>query len=147
MDYGIFNMRTDVYACYCTRGCPDTVRESALKVDSGRKNTLPHRRIEPALAAWRSDALPMGYIPTPLVGKRCHWLLLKASKSTEVPLQRTPRRTHRPVQASTATSCYCTHWRTRSLRVRCPGHALASTWRSSSRMSGPGTFWLPSSSL
>ena len=30
-------MRTDVTACYCTQGCADTVRESALKVDSGRK--------------------------------------------------------------------------------------------------------------
>ena len=37
MDYGIFNVRTDVNACDCTRGCRDTVRESALKVDSGRK--------------------------------------------------------------------------------------------------------------
>ena len=37
MDYGIFNARTDVNACDCTRGCTDTVRESALKVDSGRK--------------------------------------------------------------------------------------------------------------
>ena len=36
-DYGIFNVRTDVNACDCTRGCTDTVRESALKVDSGRK--------------------------------------------------------------------------------------------------------------
>ena len=37
MDYGIFNMHTDVNACDCTRGCTDTLRESALKVDSGRK--------------------------------------------------------------------------------------------------------------
>ena len=39
MDYGIFNVRTDANACDCTMGCTDTVRESALKVDSGRKIT------------------------------------------------------------------------------------------------------------
>ena len=37
MDYGIFNVRTDVNACDRTRGCTDTVRESAMKVVSGRK--------------------------------------------------------------------------------------------------------------
>ena len=37
MDYRIFNVRTDLNACDCARGCTDTVRESALKVDSGRK--------------------------------------------------------------------------------------------------------------
>ena len=41
MDYGIFNVRIDVNAYDCTRGCTDTGRESALKVDSGRK--LPRR--------------------------------------------------------------------------------------------------------
>ena len=38
MDHGIFNVRKDVNACDCTRGFPDTVRESALKVDPGRKS-------------------------------------------------------------------------------------------------------------
>ena len=33
----IFNVRTHVNACDCTWGCTDTVRESSLKVDSGRK--------------------------------------------------------------------------------------------------------------
>ena len=37
MDYTIFNMRTDVNAFGCTRGCTDTVRGSALKVKSERK--------------------------------------------------------------------------------------------------------------
>ena len=37
MDHRIFIVRTDVDACDCTRGCTDTVRESALKVDSWRK--------------------------------------------------------------------------------------------------------------
>ena len=53
MDYRIFNVRTDVNACGYTRGCTDTVRESALKV----KNIVLHRGIEPASAACRSDDL------------------------------------------------------------------------------------------
>ena len=36
---GIFNVRTDVDAYGCHGGCTDTVRESALKADSGR--TIP----------------------------------------------------------------------------------------------------------
>ena len=43
MDYGIFNVHTDVNACDCTRGCTDTVRESPMHVDPGGKNPLPHR--------------------------------------------------------------------------------------------------------
>ena len=51
MDYGIFNVHTDIKACDCTRRCTDTGRQSALKVDSGRKipcltgesNLLQHR--------------------------------------------------------------------------------------------------------
>ena len=57
MDYGIFNVRTDIKACDCTRGCTDIVRESALKVD-WEKNPLPPRGIEPTSGACRSDALP-----------------------------------------------------------------------------------------
>ena len=47
MDYGIFNVRTDVNACDCAQGCTDTVRESALKVDPGsstRESNLRQRR-------------------------------------------------------------------------------------------------------
>ena len=40
MDYGLFNGRTDINVCGCTRGFTDTVRESALKVDSSRKKSL-----------------------------------------------------------------------------------------------------------
>ena len=40
-DYRIFNMRTDVNAWDCTRGCMDTVRESVQKADLGRK--IPSR--------------------------------------------------------------------------------------------------------
>ena len=56
MDYRILNVRTDVNACDCTRGCPDTERESALKVDSRRKvpcgtveSNLRRRRARPML--------------------------------------------------------------------------------------------------
>ena len=56
MDYGIFNVRTDVNACDCARGCTDTVREPVLKVDSRRKITcrtgesnLRRRRAGPML--------------------------------------------------------------------------------------------------
>ena len=37
MDYRIFHLHTDVNACDCIQGCTDTVRESALKVDSRKK--------------------------------------------------------------------------------------------------------------
>ena len=54
--YGIFNVRTDVNACDSARGCTDTVRESALKVGSGRKipcrtreSNLPQRRAGPTI--------------------------------------------------------------------------------------------------
>ena len=56
MDCGIFIVRRDVNACDCTRECTDTVRESALKVDSERKipcrngeSNLPRRRASPML--------------------------------------------------------------------------------------------------
>ena len=51
-------MQTNVNAWDCTCGCTDTVRESALKVDSGRK--IPRRTggSKPASATCRSDALP-----------------------------------------------------------------------------------------
>ena len=35
--YKVFNVCTDVNACDCTQGCTNTVRDCALKVDSGRK--------------------------------------------------------------------------------------------------------------
>ena len=57
MDYWIFNVSTDVNACVCKRGCKDTVRESALKVDSGRK--IPCRTRESNLRLRRDG--PMLY--------------------------------------------------------------------------------------
>ena len=56
MDFRIFNVRTDVNARGCTRGCTDTARECAEKVDSGRTvlhrtgdSNLPQRRAGPTL--------------------------------------------------------------------------------------------------
>ena len=48
-DFRIFIARTNVNVCDCTRGCTDTVRDSALKVDyrRERKNPSPRRGIEP----------------------------------------------------------------------------------------------------
>ena len=63
MDYRIFNVRTDVNACDCTRGCTDTGRESALKVDPGRK--IPCRIGESNLCQRRvgSTLYRLSYIP------------------------------------------------------------------------------------
>ena len=48
-----FNMRTYVNACDCTRGCVDTIRESALKGDSGRR--IPCHTKESNLRDWRAS--------------------------------------------------------------------------------------------
>ena len=56
IDYGIFNVRSDVSACDCTRGCTDTCTRVCTENWLWEKNLLPHRGIEPA--ACRSDALP-----------------------------------------------------------------------------------------
>ena len=65
MDYRIFNVRTDVNAGDCTRECTDTVRESALKVDSGRK--IPCRKGESNLRRRRAGPMlyQLSYIPIP----------------------------------------------------------------------------------
>ena len=36
--FGIFKVCTDVYACHCTEGCTNAVRESALKIDCGKRS-------------------------------------------------------------------------------------------------------------
>ena len=48
-------------------GGTDTVRESALKVDSGEKNPLPHWGIEPTSMMYRSDVVPTELHPAPLI--------------------------------------------------------------------------------
>ena len=67
MDHRIFNVCTDVSACSCTRGCMDTVRESALKVDFGRRilchtreSNLPQQRTGPMLCQ-------LSYVPHPKI--------------------------------------------------------------------------------
>ena len=64
MDYGIFNVRTDVSARNCARGCTETVRESALTVDSGRK--IPCCTGESNLRRQRAGPMPhqLSYVPT-----------------------------------------------------------------------------------
>ena len=63
MDLGIFKVRTDVNACDCTRECTDTVRESSLKVDSGRK--IPCRTGESNLIWRRAGPMldQLSYLP------------------------------------------------------------------------------------
>ena len=74
MDYRIFNLCTDVNACGCTGGCTDTVRESALKVVSGRGN-------EPVSAACQFDALPFEPHPQLLLFLAgCKQMLARAPK-------------------------------------------------------------------
>ena len=65
MDYRIFNVRTDVNACHRTRGCTDTVRESALQVDSWRK--IPCRTGESNLRQQLAGLTlyQLSYISTP----------------------------------------------------------------------------------
>ena len=64
MDYGISNMRTNVNACDCTRGHMDTVRESALKVDAGRKVSCHFRELNLHQKPAGPMLYPLGHIPT-----------------------------------------------------------------------------------
>ena len=68
MDNRIFDVRTNVNVCNCTGRYSDTDRESALKVDSGRKipcrighSNVRQRRASPTL-------YQVSCIPTPLIG-------------------------------------------------------------------------------
>ena len=58
-------MHTDVNASDCVWGCTDTVRESALKVNSGRK--ISCRTGESNRPQWRAGPTlyQLSYIPTP----------------------------------------------------------------------------------
>ena len=55
---GTFNVLTDVNACDCTRGLYGHHEKVCTECWLWEKNPLPHRGIEPASAAWRSDTLP-----------------------------------------------------------------------------------------
>ena len=71
----IFNERTDVNVCNCTRGCTDTVRESALKADSGTESSssiiiinpltarvvgAPELMLQPVFSIFPCSPLPLG---------------------------------------------------------------------------------------
>ena len=73
MDYKIFNVRTGVNACDCTRGRTDTRKRAFTESWPWEKNPLPHRGIEPASAAWRWDALTTWATSTPNGTKRAHF--------------------------------------------------------------------------
>ena len=64
MDYRIFNVRTDVNACNCTQGCTDKVRESALKVDCGRKIPCSSGESNPCWRCASQMLYQLSYIPT-----------------------------------------------------------------------------------
>ena len=67
INYGIFNVRTDVNACDCTRGCTDTSRESALKVDSGRKIAFRTGESNPRRRRAGPMLYQLSYSPTPMM--------------------------------------------------------------------------------
>ena len=62
----IFDARIDVNACDYAGGCTDTVRESALKVDSGRKIPCRTRESNLSAACWCAGPMlyQLSYIPT-----------------------------------------------------------------------------------
>ena len=86
MDSMIFNVRSDVNACDCTRGSRDA-RNAVWE-----KNPLPHRRIEPASAAWRSDALPTELHPIPIVAGRLYYRAVCREVLSETELSEGGRR-------------------------------------------------------
>ena len=55
MDHVIFNARTDVDVYDCTLGYMDTVKESVLKVDFGRK--IPCHTGKSNLRQWRDGLM------------------------------------------------------------------------------------------
>ena len=68
MDYGIFNVRTDVNACDFEWVCTETIRQPALKVESGKKKKKkPCRTGESNLRRRRAGPMfyQLSYIPTP----------------------------------------------------------------------------------
>ena len=76
MHYGIFNVRTYVNVCDCTRGCSDTVKRVCTESWLWKKNPLPHREIEPAFVRCSTNWATS----TPLTGqtRRPHFWFLRA---------------------------------------------------------------------
>ena len=78
MEYRIFNVRSDVDPCGCTKACPETVRKSLLKVDSGRR--ILCRTREPNLHQQRAGLMlyQLSYIPAhQQTSKLCLWWFFK----------------------------------------------------------------------
>ena len=67
MDSGIFDARTDVKVCDCGLGCTDTVRESALQVDSGRKISCRTGKLNLRRRRTGPMFYQLSYIPTFLI--------------------------------------------------------------------------------
>ena len=65
MDYGIFNVCTDVSVYDCARGVYGHRKRVCAESRLWEKNLLPYRGIEPASAACRSNALPTELHPHP----------------------------------------------------------------------------------
>ena len=63
-NYGIFNVRTHVNACNCTRGCRDTVESLHWKLILGEKTLAAPENWTPS-AVCRRDALPTELHPHP----------------------------------------------------------------------------------
>ena len=91
-NYGIFDVRTEVNECDCARGCTDTVRESALKVDSRRK--IPCRTGESNLRRQR-------------VGPMIHHLSYIPTHTHNICVQQMSKKTHSIVKQKSAPAAYC----------------------------------------
>ena len=74
---GIFNVRTDVNECDCTRGLNEYRKRVCTESLLWEKSPLPQRGIEPASAACRYDALPTELHPRP------HWVVLTEGMATK----------------------------------------------------------------
>ena len=72
MDYGIFNVRTEIKACDCTRGFTDTVSESALKDDSGGKSPCHTRESNLQWPSAGSMLYRLSSIPTDCGSVKTH---------------------------------------------------------------------------
>ena len=63
MEYKIFGVLTDASACDCTQGCADTVRESALKADSGNYAKKGFRKSCLKRGVFSHQGDPLAWIP------------------------------------------------------------------------------------
>ena len=71
-------MCTNGHACDCTRGGVDTRKRAFTEGWPWEKNPLPHWGIEPASAAWQSDALTNWATSPPYTTSGQRWSCLRA---------------------------------------------------------------------